>query len=246
MEPINGCLDYAYKLKLISYKPTDIAKIPPSPKKINVWNETQLKYFLTQIKDTPLYIPVITIALTGLRVGELCGLRWENIDLETGFITVKEQVIIDKLNHTLIHDNILSYRSISIPQTLCNILSKHKASQQFNHKGFIITDKNNNMYNPRNLSMNFSRQVSKYKYTLEEMNKLKKEFNNYMQLPQFSIHGLRHTHATILLLKNENIKVISQRLGHKSTKVTWDTYSHVLPSMQMKTALLLDDMISTI
>ncbi|CAI3548051.1 hypothetical protein CNEO3_1000001 [Clostridium neonatale] len=53
--------------------------------------------------------------------------------------------------------------------------------------------------------------------------------------------GLRHTHATILLLKGENIKVISERLGHKSTKITWDTYSHVLPSMKKQTADLLDD-----
>jgi integrase len=62
-----------------------------------------------------------------------------------------------------------------------------------------------------------------------------------MQLPQFSIHGLRHTHATILLLKGENIKVISERLGHKSTQITWDTYSHVLPSMKKQTADLLDN-----
>ena len=63
-----------------------------------------------------------------------------------------------------------------------------------------------------------------------------------MQLPQISIHGLRHTHATILLLKGENVKVISERLGHKSIKVTLDTYSHVLPSMKKQTADLLDNL----
>lgn len=62
-----------------------------------------------------------------------------------------------------------------------------------------------------------------------------------MQLPQFSIYGLRHTHATILLLKGENIKVISERLSHKSTQITCDTYSHVLPSMKKQTADLLNN-----
>nr|WP_278281337.1 tyrosine-type recombinase/integrase [Clostridium sp. BL-8] len=61
------------------------------------------------------------------------------------------------------------------------------------------------------------------------------------QLPQFIIHGLRHTHAAILLLKGENIKVISERLGHKSTQITWDTYSQVLPSMKKQTADLLNN-----
>lgn len=55
-----------------------------------------------------------------------------------------------------------------------------------------------------------------YKDTLEDkIKRFKKEIDNYMQLPQISIHGLRHTHTTILLLKGENIKVISERLGHK-------------------------------
>lgn len=83
-------------------------------------------------------------------------------------------------------------------------------------------------------------------------------FNKSLQydnkaLPKISIHGLRHTHATILLLKGENIKVISKRLGHTSTRlghtstqITWDTYSHVLPEMEKKTADLLDIMFDDI
>ncbi|CAI3237715.1 MAG: tyrosine-type recombinase/integrase [Clostridium sp.] len=119
------CLKYAKKLKLINYLPTDIEKVSQESKKVMVWADNQLKFFLRQIKDTNLYLPALIISLAGLRIGEMCGLR--------------------------------------------------------------------------------------------------------------------HTHATILLLKGENIKVISERLGHKSTKITWDTYSHVLPSMKKQTADLLDD-----
>ncbi|WP_252234779.1 site-specific integrase [Clostridium sp. ZS1] len=247
IEPLSGCLKYAKKLKLINYLPTDIEKIHQDSKKVIVWDDIQLKYFLNQIKNTNLYIPALIISLTGLRIGEMCGLRWDNVDLKEGVIYVREQVIIDKQNHKLIHEKILktdaSYRSISIPPVLVDVLSKHVLNQpQSNKKGFVILDRNNNMCNPRNVSMDFTKKVAKYKDTLEDkIRNSKKEITNYMQLPEISIHGLRHTHATVLLLKGENIKVISERLGHKSIQITLDTYSHVLPSMKKQTADLLNN-----
>jgi len=247
METLSGCFKYAKKLKLISYIPTDIDKIRQDSEKIIVWDDIQLKFFLNQIKNNNLYIPALIISLTGLRIGEMCGLRWDNVNLEEGVIYIREQVIIDKKNHKLIHSKILktdtAFRDVSIPQALCNILTQHKSEQpQSNEEGFVILDRDNNMCNPRNVSMDFTKKVAKYKDTLDDkVSNSKKEITNYMQLPQFSIHGLRHTHATILLLKGENIKVISERLGHKSTQITWDTYSHVLPSMKKQTADLLDN-----
>lgn len=247
METLSNCFKYAKKLKLINYIPTDIEKIHQDSEKIVVWDDTQLKFFLKQIKNTGLYMPALIISLTGLRIGEMCGLRWDNVTLKECAIHVRDQVIIDKKNHKLIHAKILktdaAYRSISIPPVLIDILSKHKLEQpQSNEKGFVILDRYDNMANPRNVSMDFTKKVAKYKDTIEDkIKKSKKEIKDYMQLPQFSIHGLRHTHATILLLKGENIKVISERLGHKSTQITWDTYSHVLPSMKKQTADLLNN-----
>lgn len=180
---------------------------------------------------------MLIISLTGLRIGELCGLRWDNVDLENGFINIREQVIQDKTNHKLIHTRILktnsAFRSISIPNNLIKLLIEHKNNQpNSNIEGFVILNRDNVMCNPRNVSMDFTKKVQKYK-ELEDKSK---------ELPQISIHGLRHTHATVLLLKGENIKVISKRLGHTSTKITWDTYSHVLPEMEKQTADLLNSM----
>lgn len=174
-------------------------------------------------------------SLTGLRIGELCGLRWANIDLDEEVIHVREQVLNDKTNHTLVHTSILktnsACRSISIPKSLVTLLKEHKANQ-ISHADFVILDTNNKMCNPRNVSMRFTQAVNRY---------IKSHEDDSEQLPKISIHGLRHTHATILLLKGENIKVISERLGHTSVKITLDTYSHVLPSMRKNTALLLDN-----
>ena len=62
-----------------------------------------------------------------------------------------------------------------------------------------------------------------------------------MQLKQISFDGLRHTHATILISSGENIKVVSERLGHTDIRMTLNTYTHVMENMKSKTANLLDD-----
>ena len=246
IEVLRGCFKYTKKLNLITFLPTDIETVPQETEKITIWDDNQLKYFLSEIKDTWLYVPILIISLTGLRVGELCGLRWENVDLKNGIIHICEQVTIDKINKVLIHTNKLktktSYRDISIPNNLIRILKEYKLSQPYsNNKGFVVLNRENKMCNPRNVSMNFTHTIQKYKLSLNDVHSSKKRYlTNYMQLPQISIHDLRHTHATILLLKGENIKVISERLGHNSVKITLDTYSHVLPSMQKETANLLD------
>lgn len=64
------------------------------------------------------------------------------------------------------------------------------------------------------------------------------------KVPKIRLHDLRHTHATLLLSKGINVKVVSERLGHSNIKVTLDTYSHVLPTMQQEAVKKLDDIIS--
>lgn len=99
------------------------------------------------------------------------------------------------------------------------------------------------MCNPHSLTMNFTNAVSKYKYSFDDLkeSKQKKYINNYMQLSQISFHGLRHTHATLLIFNGENIKVVSERLGHKNIIITLDTYTHIMDDMKNNTADLLDD-----
>lgn len=237
IEVLRGCYKYAKKLNLVNYIPTEIETVREEKTKALVWDEEQLKFCLSEIKDTWLYIPTLVASLTGLRIGELCGLRWSNVDLDKGIIYVKEQVQIDKSNKSLVHTPMLktnaSCRSISIPKTLVDLLKNHK-SAQLDSNDFVILDNYTNICNPRNVSMRFSHAVTRlmksYNHTYDKL------------LPKISFHGLRHTHATILLLKGENVKVISERLGHASVKITLDNYSHVLPSMRRSTANLLDNM----
>lgn len=220
---IYKCLKYAYKLETISKLPNEIEYTKKDIKhdKIKYWTEDELSYFLSEIKDNYIYLPVMILAFTGIRAGELCGLQYKDINLNTGKININKQVVRDKLNkcHVLQHNlkTTTSTRTITMPSILINELSKCA----FADNNFVITN-TLQFYDADNLYSRFKKQVSKY------------------DISQISIHDLRHTHATILLKNGENIKVISKRLGHSNITTTLNTYSHVMPEQEESTAILLD------
>lgn len=227
METLNGCFKYAKKNKLIYSIPTDIDKLKVEKPKIEYWTKEEIDFFLNEIKGTYLYTPILIAVLTGLRVGELCGLKWSDIDLENGYITVNNQVIHDKSTKQLLLTSVLktstSYRQISIP----NILINHLESLKTTNDDFVLKDRNGSMCNPRNISVEFTKKISQYE-----------------NLKKITFHSLRHTHATLLIFNGENIKVVSERLGHKDISVTLNTYTHVMDDMKKDTAKLLENIFS--
>jgi integrase len=245
LDTLNNCFKYAHKNKLIYNVPMNIERIPVGKSKIKFWNKKQIDFFQNEIKDTYLYTPVLIEVLTGLRIGELCGLRWCDIDFNTNYLNVRNQIINDKINHRLVLTDKLktptSYRKIKLPKVLINYLKSIKSNAL--DTDFIVLGYDGLMCNPHSLTMNFTNAVSKYKYSFHDLeeSKQKKHINNYMQLSQISFHGLRHTHATLLIFNGENIKVVSERLGHKNIIITLDTYTHIMENMKNNTADLLDD-----
>lgn len=244
METLNGVFKYAQKNKLIYTIPTDIEKQPMNKSKVEYWVQDEIDFYLNQIKDTYLYTPILIEIFTGLRVGELCGLRWCDIDFDNKYLTVNNQVIYDRQLKMLVFSKILktdtSHRKITLPKILIDHLESIKGDAA--STDFVILSREGLMCNPRNLSMNFTQSIQKYKYSIEDMEKDDKKIpNNYMQLKQITFHALRHTHATLLIFNGENIKVISERLGHKNISTTLDTYTHVMDDMKNNTADLLDN-----
>ncbi len=132
-----------------------------------------------------------------------------------------------------------SHRKITLPKILLDHLASIR--NDATDTDFVVLNRDGGMCNPRNLSMNFTKSISKYRKSLSELQENNKKIpNNYMQIKQITFHALRHTHATLLIFNGENIKVISERLGHKNISTTLDTYTHVMEDMKNNTADLLD------
>ena len=246
METVNGVFKYAQKSKLIYNLPTDIEKQPMNKPKVEFWTKEEIDFYLNKINESYLYTPILIGVFTCLRVGELCGLRWCDINFDTKILTVTNQIIYDRELKTLVFSEVLktstSHRNISLPKILLDHLKAIKCNAL--DTDFIVLDREGTMCNPRNLSMNFTKSIFKYKKSIEELEATGGKFpiGDYMQLKQITFHALRHTHATLLIFNGENIKVVSDRLGHKDISTTLNTYTHVMDDMKNNTADLLDNM----
>lgn len=238
---------YAKKNKFIYEMPTDIERVPVVHRKMLCWNKTEVDFFLDKISDSNMFKPVFIDVLTGLRIGELCGLRWCDIHLDKSIMNVNNQVIYDSQSGQLLLSSTLktpsSKRTIVMPVILLNYLKNIKEEEKPSSNDFVIKNKNGEMENPHNLSKRFTRAVKKYKDSFEDKREKDPttDEHDYMQLSQITFHGLRHTHATLLLANKENVKVVSERLGHKGINMTLNTYTHVLDEMRVKSAETLDN-----
>lgn len=229
MQILNGCFRYAKKNKLICEVPTDIDKVKITKPDTKFWNKEQISFFLSTFKDQYIFLPVFIDVLTGLRIGELCGLRWCDIDLKSATLSVRNQVIQDKSTKKLIFTKKLktdtSYRTITLPNILNDYLFNLKNTIKPHETDFVLLNRENKMCNPRNVSMEFTKKIAKHTE----------------QLPKITFHSLRHTHATLLIFNGENIKVVSERLGHKDISTTLNIYTHIMKEMKKDTAKLLDN-----
>src|SRR5215203_1165487 len=181
-----------------------------------------------------LYVLAIT---TGLRQGELFGLRWEDVDLAAGRLSVHQALTTPKGGRRLgPPKRSKSRRSVKLTAGAVKALTAHrdrqleereKLAELWNDHGFVFTTQVGTPLNRHN----FFRRC--YKPLLEEAG-----------LPRsVRFHDLRHTCATLLLSKNVNPKIVQELLGHANISQTMDTYSHMLPDMQERAASAMDEIL---
>lgn len=165
-----------------------------------------------------------TALYTGLRRGEILGLRISDVDFKKGTITIRQTVVnVDntvQISSTTKNES--SRRTISIDTKTLSVLKNQKALAyadrmkmlEYHDNDLLFARPDGNPLDPKYIS-----------HTA----------NNYgrkAELPHLSFHMLRHTHATLLLLAGVHFKVIQHRLGHSTFQQTMDTYSHVLPDIE--------------
>ena len=168
-----------------------------------------------------------------MRRSELCGLRWEDIDLNDARISVVNTL------HRITGQGLVegppkthrSRRPISLSQVTLALLTDVKTRQMaqrlsvgplWQDTGYVFTRTDGRPLIPGLVSDEFAKQVRKH------------------GLRHMTLHGLRHAHATLLLAADVHPKVVSERLGHSNIAITMDIYSHVIPGLQEAAAEALD------
>ncbi|MEH7246441.1 tyrosine-type recombinase/integrase [Neobacillus niacini] len=232
---LSGVLNKAVERKLIKDTPLVGIELPKQDEyEFNVWNKEQINKFLkigetTYAKYAKHYITILIALMTGLRKGEILALMWDNVDLDRKIIFVDK--ILDEDNQIQFRTKTAtSKRSVTIPEILVKHLKEHKIKQD-------IELKKHNHKNENNLVICTLRGKPVYGCNL---NRLLKNICEKYDLPYLRFHDLRHTHATTLIADDVHFKIVQKRLGHKKSKTTLDTYSHVLPEMQQIAADKLD------
>ena len=167
-----------------------------------------------------------------MRRGEILGLRWRDLSLDTSMLTV---------NHTLEETkgglrlkapkSKRSRRNVTLPAFMVDALRCHKVAQAQERlmlglgrddNGYVCATLEGGPMRPRNLSKEFTRIVER------------------AGVRRVSFHSLRHTHASQLLNDGVHVKVVSERLGHSTISITLDIYAHTIPNMQADAAARID------
>ena len=217
---LHKALDQALKWGFVARNVTDLVEKPrPKRKEFTTWSADEVNRFLEAVTDHRWY-PIYTLAVyTGMRQGEILGLYREDINLDRGVINVRHQVSAIPGQGLVISEpkSEKARRPITLPPSALDILETYLELVGV-ESGLVFMTSTGRPISPRNILRHFKSVVKK------------------TGLPEIRFHDLRHTHATLLLAAGVHPKVVQERLGHSQISLTLDTYSHVIPSLQVEAA----------
>ncbi len=228
---LNVALKRARVLNLIPRNPVEDAPRPTVPdREIQTLNDRQTATLLTAIEGTRLYEPVFLALTTGPRRGEILGLRWGDLDLSRGTVTVQQSLEQTKAGRRFKSPKTRKgRRTVTLPGLAVEALQEHRRRQAEERMALglgkpktLFTDVEGGPWPPDKLSRQFGNLVRK------------------ASIGKITFHGLRHTHLTILLREGIHPKVASERAGHSSVATTLDLYSHVTENLQREAAEKVD------
>lgn len=215
----------AYRLKMIPENPCDFIEIKnkKSDFEAKFYSTEELKLLFEKIQGSTIELPVLIAALCGLRCGEICALRWSDIDFENKSITVNQTALFIR-GQGLIYkepktDN--SKRTLTVPDVLIDKLKSEKIRQNKlklesyldNYEDLVCLSRRNTPRVPQALTTTFG------------------NFLDRNNLRRIRMHDLRHTNASVMLLSGVSMKVVSARLGHSDINFSMNKYTHILEEL---------------
>ena len=229
---ISNILSYAVKWQLID---TNVASRADPPrlahKEINIMDEQQIKRMLSLLDKSPIqYATMIKLLLfAGLRRGELMGLEWKDINLDTGLMQIirTSQYIGNKTTITKDPKTLSGRRKLTLSKSACNMLREYKKWQ--NEQRLQLCD----------LWVDSDRLFTAWNGTPMYPDTISGWFTDFLKrngFPHVTLHSLRHCNATLMIAEGVDIRTVSQRLGHADASTTLNIYAHALKSRDIEAA----------
>jgi integrase len=236
---LHNALKQAVKWRLIARNPSDLVELPRVPhKERRVLSPEEAAQFLKVARVKPHGLIFEFALLTGMRPEEYLGIQWTDLDFKRNTVRVRRAIVWHKGGWTFQETKTnRSRRTIHLLPPLMRKLKAHKRKQgerrlklgaDWEAHDLIFCGEAGNPLTIPNLTYRYFRPI------LENA-----------ELPRIRLYDLRHSCATLLLIADENPKVVSERLGHSTIVLTLDTYSHVLPTMQQRASERLDKLLNS-
>lgn len=218
---IRPALDYAVAQGMIFYNPARKIKIPREHFEANPITFPEVVKLLQNSEKNIMRCAILIAFTTGMRPGEIYGLKKSDIHFERKFLTVRRSIVSPRPGDAIVHETktASSRRRIDLDDMTLQVLAL-----LVNHSPveFLFVDDDGNLLSAWYNKVFFDKAAKKAGI-------VGKRF-----------YDLRHGHATYLLMHNINIKEIQERMGHSSIRMTIDTYGHLFPTIQQQSVALLN------
>lgn len=229
---MRAAFEYAVRpMMYIKTNPVIYAKTPKGSRKVKrreIVSKENINRILGRFEGTGFYLPIMIAYHSGLRIGEVYGLTWDNIDFDRNIIYVRKQL---KQYHNEFYfsdlKNTSSRRDVIVTDKLIKALKEEYETQQLEREllgkqyqdswNLVNAKRGGGFYSPNSFA--YANRV------------IKKDLG----IDNFNFHSLRHTHATMLIEAGANIKDVSLRLGHSNIETTLQIYTHRTNEMALQT-----------
>lgn len=236
---LHSMLQQAVYWQMVPYNAASRVR-PPKSKKTNIkfYDDVQTIALIKALEGEELKFRVIILLtiFTGLRRGEVLGLEWQDINFNNSSVTVRQasQYVPSIGIYTKDPKTETSNRTISIPESILRLLREYKRKQL--EIRLRLGDKwieTNRLFVQWNgIPMHPDTITKWFRQFLKEKN-----------LPPITFHGLRHTHATLLIAQGLDVRTVSNRLGHAQTSTTLNIYAHSFTRMDREASDKLDNLL---
>lgn len=227
-------LQQAVRWQLVGHNVAE-AVIPPRPdrRSLAALEPADVRRLFKAVAETHLETPTILAVGTGMRLGEVLGLCWRDVNLKKAELRVTQTLQI-----TMVFDTPKTHRSmrtVTLPKFVIAALRRHRKDQNerrlrlgetWTEMDLVIDDGSGGPLRPAFVSRQFRATTRKVGLDL-------------------TFHGLRHGHASLMLAAGEHLKVVSEQLGHSTIGITGDLYTHVAPAVRREAANKLDTLLAS-